>query len=101
MKKNTVTHGAFRKTSSKEMKTEYPNKINRLLKTNITRRTLSATGKIRLVQNFPNRLFQAVFLLPEKGGSYEKIFIDIQPVFTVRGGSKGAVVQFVTVLFGG
>ena len=53
MKKNSVTHGAFRKTSSKETKTNYPNKINRLLKTNITRRTLSATGKIRLVQNSP------------------------------------------------
>ncbi len=66
MKKNSVTHGAFRKTSSKETKTKYPNKINMLLKTNITRRTLSATGKIRLVPNLPfqKRLFDRAVSVP-------------------------------------
>ena len=71
MKKNSVTHGAFRKTSSKETKTNYPNKINRLLKTNITRRTLSATGKIRLVSNSPIRL-----LIQAENGDFLMWFYD-------------------------
>ena len=46
--------------SSKEMKPEYPNKINRLLKTNSRWRTLSSTGKKRFVPNSPTA-FRAVF----------------------------------------
>ena len=92
MKKNSVTHGAFRKTSSKETKTNYPNKINRLLKTNSRWRLLSAKGKNRFVPNSPNR-FRAVFLLSGKGGSYEKIFIDVRIVFIVRDGSESTVMR--------